>query len=222
MSTQERRAIYEDMNSTIARIHQLEPASLGLDGFGRQGDYLQRQVSRWTRQYRASETTPIAAMDRLIDWLPAHLPAEGVSRLVHGDYRLDNVIIHPTEPRIAAVLDWELSTLGDPRADIAYHMLSWHLAPDLFRGMEGADLPALGIPDEAAYLKAYVEQSGIDPRGDWTFFLVLSMFRIAAILQGIARRAEDGSAVDAKAREIGAKAAPIAKLAVSLIDGARR
>ncbi|OWJ84670.1 phosphotransferase [Haematobacter massiliensis] len=215
----ERAAVFEDMGRVIAAIHALDPLVLGLGDFGRHGDYLSRQITRWTRQYRASETVPIPAMDRLIDWLPANLPPEGEVRLVHGDYRLDNVMIHPTEPRIVAVLDWELSTLGDPRADFAYHCLSWRFPPELFRGLAGVDFAALGIPDEAAYLAAYSARTGQRPGEHWTFFLALSMFRIAAILQGIAQRAIHGSAANADAREVGAKAAPIADLAWRMVRG---
>lgn len=215
----ERRAIFASMNRVIADIHNLDPVALGLADHGRPGNYLARQVDRWTRQYRAAEMEPNPAMEELIAWLGANLPAEGGTRLVHGDYRLDNVLIHPTEPRIVAVLDWELSTLGDPRADFAYHAMSWRLAPDLFRGLEGVDLAALEIPDEAAYVAAYVARTGIDPRPDWRFFLLLSMFRIAAILQGIARRAHDGTAADRQAAEVGARAIPISQRAVRLMHG---
>ncbi|WP_108676398.1 phosphotransferase family protein [Acuticoccus yangtzensis] len=215
----EREGIFASMNETIAAIHRLEPAAVGLDDFGKHGGYLERQINRWTRQYRASETETIPAMERLIGWLPANKPAEGPTRLVHGDYRLDNVLIHPTEPRIVAVLDWELSTLGDPRADFAYHAMTWRFAPDLFRGLEGADLAALSIPSEADYVARYAEASGFDPRADWTFFLALSMFRIAAIVQGIAKRALDGTAANADAAEVGAKCRPIAERACRIIDG---
>lgn len=214
----ERRGIFASMGSTIASIHRLDPQSVGLGDYGRSGDYLQRQVSRWTKQYRAAETGPNPAMEHLIAWLPENLPAEGETRLVHGDYRLDNVLIHPTEPRIVAVLDWELSTLGDPRADFAYHAMTWRLAPDLFRGLQGVDFAKLGIPTEADYVDDYARRSGFDPRTDWTFFLVLSMFRIASILQGIAKRAQDGTATDAKAVDVGARAKPIAERAVRLLD----
>ena len=215
----EREGIFASMNETIAAIHRLDPAAVGLDDFGKHGGYLERQINRWTRQYRASETETIPAMERLIGWLPANKPAEGPTRLVHGDYRLDNVLIHPTEPRIVAVLDWELSTLGDPRADFAYHAMTWRFAPDLFRGLEGADLAALSIPSEADYVARYAEASGFDPRADWTFFLALSMFRIAAIVQGIAKRALDGTAANADAAEVGAKCRPIAERACRIIDG---
>lgn len=218
LSAEERTSIFDSLNRTIAAIHRLDPDAVGLGDYGRKGDYLQRQVSRWTKQYRAAETEHNAAMEDLIAWLPQNLPAEGETRLVHGDYRLDNVLIHPSEPRITAVLDWELSTLGDPRADFAYHAMTWRFAPDLFRGLAGVELAALGIPDERTYVESYAARSGFDPRGDWTFFLVLSMFRIASILQGIAKRAMDGTAADARAVEVGAKARPIAERAARLLS----
>ncbi len=219
LTAAERRGIFASMNDVIAAIHRLRPADIGLADYGRPGDYLQRQVGRWTRQYRAAELGRIDAMEALIAWLPDNLPAEGETRLVHGDYRLDNVLIHPTEPRLVAVLDWELSTLGDPRADFAYHAMSWRLAPQLFRGLEGCDFAALGIPSEAEYVADYVRKSGFDPRPDWTFFLVLSMFRIASILQGIAHRAMTGTAANADAAEVGAKARPIAERALRIVEG---
>lgn len=214
----ERKGIFDSMNATIAAIHRLDPVAVGLGDFGRHENYLARQISRWTRQYRASEIEPNPAMEALITWLPENLPAEGEARLVHGDYRLDNVLIHPTEPRIVAVLDWELSTLGDPRADFAYHAMTWRFAPDLFRGLAGSDFAALGIPNEADYVAAYAERSGFDPRSHWRFFLILGMFRLAAILQGIAKRAQEGTAADAKAAEVGAQAGPIAARALQLLE----
>lgn len=215
----ERRLIFDSLNETIAAIHSVDIDAAGLGDFGRHGDYLERQIARWTRQYRASETAPIAAMERLIEWLPAHKPAEGRTRLVHGDYRLDNVLIHPTQPRIVAVLDWELSTLGDPWADFAYHAMTWRLAPSLFRGLQGVDFAGLGIPTEARYVESYAKRTGFAPPDDWEFFLVLSMFRIAAILQGIAMRAQQGSAADADAKAVGAKAAPLAERAWAIVEG---
>ncbi len=152
MTPAERRAVYASMNATIAALHSVDPASVGLADFGRPGAYLARQIARWTKQYRASETTPIEAMDRLIDWLPQRIPAFDATCVVHGDFRLDNLLLHPTEPRVVAVLDWELSTLGHPLADFAYHVMAWRLSPALFRGLAGADLAALGIPDEATYV----------------------------------------------------------------------
>lgn len=213
----ERSSIFASMNETIAKIHSLDPVEIGLGDFGRSEDYLKRQISRWTRQYDASRTGPNPAMDRLVAWLPDHVPAEHPARVVHGDYRLDNLLIHPTEPRVVAVLDWELSTIGNPIADFAYHMLSWRFTPELFRGLAGADLETLGIPDEGAYLGSYLASTGLEPPRDWEFYMILSMFRMASIMQGIARRAQDGSAADANAEEIGAKALPIAELAWSLV-----
>ena len=216
-SREERAQIFDSLNATIARIHTLDLRALGLTDFGRHGDYLQRQIARWTKQYRAAELERDSAFEDLIAWLPAHAPPEGETRLVHGDYRLDNVLIHPTEPRVVAVLDWELSTLGDPRADFAYHAMTWRIKPALFRGLEGVDFSALGAPDEKQYLQAYVDRTGVDPRPHWNFFLVLSLFRIAAILQGIAKRAVDGTAADAAAGDVGAKARPLAALAAQLL-----
>ncbi len=217
LSHQDRDAIFDSMNDTIARIHQLDPDAIGLGDFGRKEDYLQRQIARWTRQYQASATGPNPHMDLLIDWLPRHLPDEHPARVVHGDYRLDNVLIHPTEPRVVAVLDWELSTIGNPIADFAYHLMTWRFAPELFRGLAGTDFARSGIPDEATYASRYIARSGLTPPEDWEFYLVLSMFRIAAILQGIAKRAEDGTASDIRAREVGAKAYPISELAAGFV-----
>ena len=217
LAAADRARIFNSLNATIASIHSLDPTALGLAEFARSGDYLQRQIARWTKQYRAAETQHNQAVEELIAWLPANAPPEGETRLVHGDYRLDNVLIHPVEPRIAAVLDWELSTLGDPRADFAYHAMTWRIRPALFRGLEGIDFAALGIPDEQSYVAAYARRAGVDPRPHWNFFLVLSMFRIASILQGIAKRALDGTAADTAAAEVGAKARPLAERAARLI-----
>jgi len=212
----DRGAIFDSMNAAIAAIHKVDANEVGLEDYGRPGAYAERQVARWTKQYRASETEPNRAMDWLIDWLPRNLPAEGRTSLVHGDFRLDNVLVHPTEPRIVAVLDWELSTLGDPIADFAYHMMTWRFAPDLFRGLAGTDFAASGIPDERQYLDRYIERTGFDYPANWEFYLVLSMFRIASILQGIARRSLAGTASNADAAEVGGKARPIAEIAASL------
>jgi aminoglycoside phosphotransferase (APT) family kinase protein len=201
------------MNATIARLHTIDPVAVGLGDFGRAGNFMERQVARWTKQYYASETEQIEAMDRLMVWLADRSPPASEVRIVHGDFRLDNLIVHPTEPCVAAVLDWELSTLGDPVADFAYHAMAWRLAPDLFRGLAGIDYAALGIPDEASYLARYCERVGRDRVENWEFYIVFSMFRIAAILQGIARRALDGSASSTKATEVGRRARPIAEQA---------
>ena len=211
----DRAAMYDDMNRVVAALHAVDPDSVGLSDYGRRNEYLKRQVARWSRQYQASITQSLPAMDRLIEWLPGRIPAEGGVVIVHGDLRLDNLIFHPSEPRIVAVLDWELSTLGDPLADFAYHMITWHLRPDEFRGMAGADLGALGIPSAEDYLRSYCQRSARQPLLPevWDFYLIFNLFRLAAILQGIAKRVDDGTAASASARETGAKARPIAELA---------
>ena len=212
----ERAAIYDSMNATIAALHSVDPAAVGLGDFGRPGNYMARQVARWSKQYRASETVPIPEMDRLIDWLAANIPPDGRVSIVHGDYRLDNLLLHPAAPRGVAVLAWELSTLGDPVADFAYHAMVWRIPPDLFRGLAGEDLAALGIPSEAEYVAAYCRRTGRDGIGNWEFYLAYGIFRIAAILQGIARRALDGTAAAHDATELGARARPLAELAWSI------
>ena len=220
----ERTAIYAEMRRVIAAIHGLDWAAAGLDGFGRPENYLARQVARWSKQYRASETGPIAAMDRLIDWLPQNLPAQRRASLIHGDFRLDNLIFHPTEARVLAVIDWELSTLGDPVADFAYHTLTWHLAPKPFRGLQGLDLGELGIPDARAYRAAYFAAFG-EPEPDerdWNAYLAYSLFRVAAIRQGIMKRVVDGTASSAHAREAGALARPVAELGLRFAEQAER
>jgi aminoglycoside phosphotransferase (APT) family kinase protein len=215
LSRPERAAVYDDMGRVVANLHSVDYVRLGLADYGRPGHYLERQIGRWSKQYLASQTQPIEAMDRLIDWLPRHLPPAGATALVHGDLRLDNMIFDPREPRVVALLDWELSTLGDPLADFGYHMLTWILRPQEFRGMAGADLEALGIPKAEDYLQRYAERRGlgkIEP-ALWEYHLVYNLFRLAAILQGIAKRAEDGSAASADARATGERAKPIAELA---------
>jgi aminoglycoside phosphotransferase (APT) family kinase protein len=217
MGAAERAAHYDEMNRVIAALHRVDPAAIGLADYGKPGHYIERQVARWTRQYRASETERIEAADALIDWLPRHVPPAADTRIVHGDYRLDNVIFHPTEPRILAVLDWELSTLGDPLADFAYHCMRWHLPPP--QGLAGADLAALGIPGEAEYLRRYLDRVGTarEPSPDeWTYHLVFNMFRLVGILQGVAARALQGNASSAQAIETGKRARPLAEQAWAL------
>jgi len=215
MSNDERGAIYAELNRVMAALHQVDPVAVGLGDFGKAGGYVERQVKRWTQQYRAAETEKIEAADALIEWLPKHLPAEGETRIVHGDYRLDNVMFHPTEPRILAVLDWELSTLGDPLVDFAYHCLTWrmHNGPTT-RGLGGQDLAALGIPDENAYLQAYLRNTGHSNRqisaDEWGYYLVFNMFRLVGILQGIMARALQGNASSPQALEAGKRARPLA------------
>jgi aminoglycoside phosphotransferase (APT) family kinase protein len=216
----QRGEIYDEMNRVIAALHQVDVAAVGLADYGKPGNYFERQIGRWSKQYVASITEPIEAMDRLMEWLPANLPAsardESQVSVVHGDYRLDNLIFHPTEPRILAVLDWELSTLGHPLADFSYHCMAWHIPPGTFRGIGGLDHAALGIPVEREYVRRYCQRTGRgDPEAlmaDWNFYLAYNLFRIAAILQGIARRVVDGTAASAQARASGAGARPLAEM----------
>jgi aminoglycoside phosphotransferase (APT) family kinase protein len=212
----ERSAMFDSMNTVIAALHSIDYQAVGLGDFGRPGNYMARQIARWSRQYRASETEAITAMDRLTEWLPQHLPPEAPPAIVHGDYRMDNLVFHKIEPRIIGVLDWELSTIGDPLADFAYHCLTWRVTPELFRGLAGIDFAALGIPDEPAYVAAYCRRTGRDAIPGWEFYMVYSLFRIAAILQGIARRAIDGTAASPDATEQGRLARPLAEQAWAL------
>ena len=216
MSNEERAAIYDEMNRVIALLHTVDYAAIGLADYGKPGNYFSRQIKRWTDQYRASETEKIEAMDNLIAWLPGNIPAGddsvASSSVVHGDFRLDNMIFHPTAPRVLAVLDWELSTLGHPLADFAYHCMSWHIAPGSFRGIGGLDLVALGIPSEQEYIARYCERTGRAGIANWDFYLAFSLFRIAGILQGIAKRAVIGTASSAQAVETGKRARPMAEV----------
>ena len=194
----ERTAVYDSMCETISRLHTLDPVKIGLADFGRGENYVARQVERWSKQYRASETEKIDAMERLIDWLPKHIPESGPVRLVHGDYRLDNLIVARDRPKVVAVLDWELSTLGDPLADFSYHLMAWHMPhSDSAAGtatLVGHDLRALGIPAMSDYVDSYVARTGLDPRPHLSVYLAYNFFRIAAILQGIIGRVRDGTA----------------------------
>ena len=194
----ERTAVYDAMNATIARLHAFNPAKIGLADFGRGENYVARQVERWSKQYRASETEKVDAMERLIAWLPQHIPPSGPARLVHGDYRLDNLILAKNTPNILAVLDWELSTLGDPLADFTYHLMAWHMPHSESAAgtaaLAGHDLKTLGIPPMADYVAAYVARTGLDPRPALPIYLAYNFFRIAAILQGIIGRVRDGTA----------------------------
>ena len=197
----ERAAVYDAMNSTIARLHSYDPAAIGLSDYGRGENYVARQIERWSKQYRASETEKIEEMERLMAWLPQHLPPPGPTRLVHGDYRLDNMILAHDAPKVLAVLDWELSTLGDPIADFAYHLMQWDMPPaEAGTGsLVGHDLAALGIPSREQYVEAYVKRTGLDPRPYLPIYSAYNFFRIAAILQGIVGRVRDGTASSAVA-----------------------
>ncbi|MFN5178031.1 phosphotransferase [Limnohabitans sp.] len=221
LDRQARGAIYDEMNRVMAALHKVDFTRQGLAAYGKPGNYIERQVSRWSKQYVASITQPIAEMDHLMHWLPLHIPDsardESLVSVVHGDYRLDNLIFHPSEPRILAVLDWELSTLGHPLADFSYHCMAWHIRPGTFRGIGGLDLESLGIPLEQDYIRRYCDRTGFaTPQSlarDWNFYMAYNLFRIAAILQGIAKRVEDGTASSEQARTSGAGARPMAELA---------
>jgi aminoglycoside phosphotransferase (APT) family kinase protein len=229
MGNAQRAEIYDEMNRVIAALHSVDVQKVGLADYGKPGNYFERQIGRWTKQYQASITEPIEAMDRLIEWLPTHIPPgardESEVSIVHGDYRLDNLVFHPTEPRVLAVLDWELSTLGHPLADFSYHCMSWHIPHQMSRGIGGLDIASLGIPSEADYLRRYCERTGRgDPSAlmaDWNFYLAYNLFRIAAILQGIAKRVVDGTAASAQARQAGAGARPLADVGWQFAQRAR-
>ena len=233
LSPAERGALYDEMNRVIAALHSVDVAAAGLADYGKPGNYFERQIGRWSKQYVASATEPIEAMDRLIDWLPAHMPAsardESQVSVVHGDYRLDNLIFHATEPRIVAVLDWELSTLGHPLADFSYHCMTWHIPPGTFRGIAGLDHAALGIPSELEYVRRYCqrvsERTGraLDPdalMADWNFYLAYNLFRLASIMQGIVKRAALGLASSAQAQSNATLTRTLAEMAWSFAQKA--
>ena len=210
----ERAAIYDHVNETMAALHGTDYRAIGLGDFGVPGNYFERQVSRWTRQYRASETGKMPSMDRLIDWLPDNIPDDDSTSIVHGDYRLDNMILHPTEPRVIAVLDWELSTIGHPLADFTYHLMAWQM-PEIgigSTGLVGKPLAQLGIPDEDAYIDQYCMRTGRDGIADRNFYSAFNFFRLAAILQGIAGRVRDGTAASKHASQAVKAVQPLADL----------
>jgi aminoglycoside phosphotransferase (APT) family kinase protein len=202
----ERRSIYLDLARVLAHLHNVDPEAVGLGDFGRPGNYYERQIGRWSKQYLASKTEQIDAMDKLMAWLPENIPRQPKTVVVHGDYRLGNAIIHPTEPRIAAVLDWELSTLGDGLADLGYLCQDYHGESYEDAGLVGADLATLGIPTEAEMVAEYCRHAGIDHIDNWPFYLIYNMFRSAAIIQGVYRRGLDGNASSSKALEFKAAA----------------
>ena len=226
MTPGQRRAHYAELGRVIAALHRVDYQAVGLADYGKPGNYIERQVARWTKQYRAAETETIDAVERLIEWLPARIPAGDETAIVHGDYRFDNVIFHPTEPRIVAVLDWELSTLGHPLVDFAYHCMTWRMpAAEGSRGLAGVDLRALGIPSEVEYRDAYLRATG--RRGgvseeDWTYYMVFNMFRLVGILQGIMARALQGNASNAQALQAGRRARPLAEQAWALAQQSSR
>ncbi|CAH0990656.1 hypothetical protein SIN8267_00750 [Sinobacterium norvegicum] len=221
-SPEQRAAMYDEMAGTLAAIHRVDIDKVGLGDYGKPGNYFQRQLDRWTTQYRASELKTIAAMDQLIDWVADNLPADdGKVSLAHGDYRLDNLMFDPHNNKVIAVLDWELSTLGHPYADLAYQCMGLRLPvnekPNSLSGLMGVDREALGIPSEQAYVARYCQHMGIDKIDNWTFYLAFSFFRLAAIAQGVAKRAADGNASSKSAIEAGSMVEALAKMALQII-----
>jgi len=216
-----RGRIYDEMNRVLVALHKVDINAVGLQSHGQPGNYFARQVSRWTKQYRAAETEHLESMERLISWLAAHEPPDdGRVSLVHGDYRLDNMMFHPTEDRVVALLDWELSTLGHPSADIAFQCMQWRLphGSSALRGLGGIDRVALGIPSEEAYVESYCQRMGIDGITDWNFCLAVSFFRLASICQGVYKRGLDGNASSSEASRFGEAARRIADAGCSVID----
>jgi aminoglycoside phosphotransferase (APT) family kinase protein len=210
VSAADRAAMYEDMADVLARLHGIDVASVGLSDYGKPGNYYTRQIARWSQQYLAAKTGEIPAMDRLMEWLPQHIPPGDEIAIVHGDYRVENLIFHPTEPRIVAIVDWELSTLGHPLADLAYNCLTYHLASEALGRVDAGDSDRSGIPDEAAYVASYCRRTGRTEIPDWHFYLAFSMFRLASILQGVYARGLQGNAASAHALQRGAAARQIA------------
>jgi aminoglycoside phosphotransferase (APT) family kinase protein len=219
VASPDRRAIYDEMTRVIAALHAVDYSTVGLSDFGKHGHYIERQVARWTQQYRAAQTETIDAVERLIEWLPKHIPADEETSIVHGDFRLDNAIFHPREPRILAVLDWELSTLGHPLVDLAYLCMRYHLSADQFKGLGGLDTAALQIPSEAECVADYCRRRGRPQVGpqEWTYYLAFNMFRLTGILQGVLARAIQGNASSATALEAGRRAKPLAEQAWALV-----
>lgn len=213
VTAQARAAMFDSMNATIAALHAIDPDAAGLGDFGRRGDYVARQLARWSAQYFAdAEAGRDDDMDRLIAWLQAHIPPDDESGIVHGDYRIDNMVFHPTAPRVIAVLDWELSTLGHPLVDFAGHAMMYHMPPHIVAGLAGADLAALGIPAEADYIAAYCARTGRAGIAGYEFYLAFNFFRMAAIFHGIKGRALRGTAASAQAVERGRHFPELARL----------
>jgi acyl-CoA dehydrogenase len=215
LKKEDRTAIYTEMNRVLAAIHDVDYQSLGLDSFGKPGNYFSRQVGRWSRQVQES-TIPIpAALKKIMDWLPLNIPIDDETTLVHGDFRLDNMIFDHNENKVIGVLDWELSTLGHPIADFSYQCMSWRIPPSLWRGINGLDLDELGIPSEAEYIKMYEFNSGRKVAADWDFYMAYNFFRIAAILHGVAQRAANGNASATDAAENGKKSGLLAEIGLT-------
>ncbi len=218
IAKEERAKYFDTLNRTLVALHSVDYQAVGLSDFGKAGDYVARQINRWSKQYLASETEYIPAMNKLLEWLPKAIPGDETVAIVHGDYRLDNVMFHPTEPRILAILDWEISTLGDPMADFSYHLMSWRMGADEFRGLADHDLGELGIPSEDEDAQSYCQRMGYDGIENLDWYMVYNMWRLAAILQGIAKRAIDGTASSEQAVEQGKRARPLAERAWAIAE----
>ncbi|MDJ0948862.1 MAG: phosphotransferase family protein [Alphaproteobacteria bacterium] len=217
VTAKERSAMYDSMNDVMARLHMVNWQAVGLGDYGKPGNYFARQINRWTRQWQSSRTRDIPEIDRLIEWLPAHIPPGDETTICHGDYRIGNLMFHPTEPRVVGVLDWELSTLGHPLADVAFNCIVYHSTPEEYGGIRGLDLAALGIPSEEDYLARYCDRTG---RADSItgFHLAFALFRFAVIFEGIAARAKIGTAAGSNAEDVGKLSVVFARRACEMID----
>ena len=220
VSDEDRGEIYDQMNLVMANMHMVDLNEVGLRDYGKPGNYFERQIGRWTKQYRAAETETIADMEKLMDWLPKNMPKDdGQVALVHGDYRLDNMIFHPTEPKIIAVLDWELSTLGHPLADLAYQLMAWQFPREAgINGLAGMDREKLNIPDDESYIKRYCERTGQSGIEDWNFYMAFCFFRLASITQGIRKRAQIGTASSPEAAAKAAMVEPLSSMGAAYTD----
>lgn len=220
VSDEDRGEIYDQMNLVMANMHMVDLKEVGLRDYGKPGNYFERQIGRWTKQYRAAETETIADMEKLMDWLPKNMPKDdGQVALVHGDYRLDNMIFHPTEPKIIAVLDWELSTLGHPLADLAYQLMAWQFPREAgINGLAGMDREKLNIPDDESYIKRYCERTGQSGIEDWNFYMAFCFFRLASITQGIRKRAQIGTASSPEAAAKAAMVEPLSSMGAAYTD----
>ena len=217
LSPPERSAVYDSMNDVLARLHKVDYRAVGLEDFGKPGNYFARQIDRWVKQYRASQTADIASMERLIDWLPRNIPDENSASVVHGDFRMENSIYHPTEPRMIAVLDWELSTIGHPLSDLAYNCMPYRVTRPYATDLLGINFKATGIPTEEEYVAAYCDRTGRDGIPNWEFYLAFSTFRLAAIVQGVYKRGLDGIASSERAKGYGEAARILADQAVGMV-----
>ena len=217
----ERAAVYDDLNRTLARLHSVDYRALGLEDFGKPGNYFARQIGRWSKQYLAAQTEQVESMDRLIDWLPSNVPADDSTTIAHGDFRLENSIYHPSEPRLIAVIDWELSTIGHPLADLAYNCMPYHLMNPSIGGLVGVDFEVTGIPSEREYIDTYCRRTGRSGIESWPFYVAFAIFRLASISQGVYKRALDGNAASSQAATFKNICRLLADMALAKLDEAR-